>query len=76
MEKATDLSRAWVERWRAAAPELELQRELELRALTPSQALAASEALLSLYDPSCLSPERRMSSGLVEQQATLHRLRR
>jgi hypothetical protein len=67
--------RVWVEQWRAAAPALAHQREIELRALTPAQALAASEALLSLADPTRLSPERWRSSGLVEQQAILHRRR-
>ena len=43
-----------------------------LQNMTDEQALAASEAVLALADPSKLSPHRRNISGLVEQQALFH----
>jgi hypothetical protein len=61
--------------WRAAATALDAQRRSELRALTPEKALAMSDALLSLADPSNLAESRRTHSGLVEQQALFHRVR-
>lgn len=71
-----EAERSWLKQSRAAAVALERQRRDELRALSAEKALAASEALLSLADPSRLSNERRSHSGLVEQQALFHRGRR
>jgi hypothetical protein len=62
-------ARAWMEQWRAAAVALTEQRHHELRRLTPVQALAASDALLSLADARSLPEARISSSGLVQQQA-------
>lgn len=59
--------------WRGAAVALAEQREKELRALTDAEALAASEALLSLAALLPLRPDRLTTSGLVCQQALLHR---
>jgi hypothetical protein len=67
--------RASIVQWRAAARALESQRKDELRTLTPDKALAMSDALLSLADPSRLAESRRTRSGLVEQQALFHRVR-
>lgn len=64
---------AWMEQWRAAGPALEEVRKRELGDLTDEQALAATEELLSLASSLPLPPERLGSSGLVAQQALLHR---
>jgi hypothetical protein len=61
--------------WRAAGPALEEIRAREIRALTDEEALAASEDLLSLAASTPLPPERLRWSGLVAQQALLHRRR-
>ena len=66
----------WMKQWRAAAVALERDRRDALRSLTPERALAASEALLSLADPTRLNDSRRRHSGLVEMQALFSRLRR
>ncbi|MGH7277933.1 MAG: hypothetical protein ACREJG_04525 [Candidatus Rokuibacteriota bacterium] len=68
--------RAWLAQWRGAATELEEQHKLELRAMSDREALAASEALLSLALLMPLHPRRLGDSGLVRQQALLHRRRR
>jgi hypothetical protein len=68
-----DTEREWVRQWRDAAVSLAEQRQKALRQLTDQQALAASEALLSLVTTVTLSPSRRTSSGLVQQQALFHR---
>lgn len=60
--------RRWAAQWKAAGPALAEQRRAELRALTPAQALAASEALLSLAGPVGRTDARAGDSGLVEQQ--------
>lgn len=61
--------------WRRAAIELEQQRRQELRALSPGDALAASDSLLSLALVLPLDPARLTDSGLVRQQALFHRPR-
>ena len=69
--------RRWLEQWRSAGAELEEVRKRELRELSESEALAASENLLSLAFSTPLVPrERWITSGLVEQQALLHGLGR
>jgi hypothetical protein len=62
----------WLEQWRSAGPALAEVRKRSLRGLTESQALAASEAVLSLATLSPLDPRRRVHSGLVTQQALFH----
>lgn len=64
---------AWLEQWRRATVELEEVRKRELRALTAEAALAAADNLLSLPAALMACPARRATSGLVEQQALLHR---
>jgi hypothetical protein len=66
---------AWMAQWKAAGPALEEVRAREVRALTDEEALAAAEDLLSLPASTPLPPERLRSSGLVVQQALLHRRR-
>ena len=63
----------WIEQWKRAETALAEQRTKELQEMTPEQALDASEALLELGAKSRLSPARRFSSGLVEQQALFHK---
>lgn len=68
-------ARRWLEQWTSAGPALAELRKRSLRELTESQALAASEAVLSLALLSPLSQRRREHSGLVTQQALFHRNR-
>lgn len=63
----------WAEQWREAAEALGDQRRRDLREMSEADALAAAENLLSLAATVTLNPARRASSGLVEQQAILHR---
>jgi hypothetical protein len=65
--------RAWIEQWRAARIALSIQRGAELRAMTDIAVLAAAEALLSTGYVAAVPNSRRTSSGLVQQQALLHR---
>lgn len=60
--------------WRQAAGALRDERRRRLAALTDDQARAATAALLDLAARVPIPPERRSSSGLVEQQAILHGL--
>ena len=75
MDVSSETARSWLQQWRSAAEALADQRARELGALTADRALMASDALLSLADPGSLSPDRRHTSGLVAQQAILHRRR-
>lgn len=63
----------WAAQWRDAAEGLADQRRRDLREMSDADALAAAENLLSLAATVILNPARRVSSGLVEQQAILHR---
>ena len=65
----------WLRQWQAAGPALEEVRKRELRELRDDEALAATEALLSMAAATPLPPERLLTSGLVAQQALLHRRR-
>jgi len=64
---------AWMAQWRSAAIALAEQRARELGDLTDAEALAASDALLSLALAVPIDPARLTGSGLVRQQALLHR---
>jgi hypothetical protein len=66
---------AWLAQWRSAAAALDEQHKLELRTLVESEALAASDALLSLALLVPIDPARLTDSGLVRQQALFHRRR-
>ena len=70
-----DFARAWMAQWRGAAVALAEQRARELRALTDEEACAAIAALLDLGASLPIPPERERTSGLVIQQALLHRRR-
>lgn len=59
--------------WRSAAIALAEQRARELGDLTAADALAASEALLSLALAVPIDPQRLTGSGLVRQQELFHR---
>ncbi len=65
--------RKWLQQWNDAGPALAANRRQELMHLSDERALAASEALLSLVTTVTLNPKRFRWSGLVEQQALLHR---
>jgi len=71
-----ETQKAWARQWQEAGEALARVRRDELRRLTPEQALAASDDLLSLGDQLPLPPRRWTASGLVEQQRLLHRGRR
>jgi hypothetical protein len=59
--------------WRSAAIALAEQRATELREMTEAEALAASDALLSLALVVPITPSRLTGSGLVRQQELFHR---
>lgn len=67
--------RAWMQQWRRAAKALEEQHQQELSAISDAEALAASDALLSLALVVPIDPDRLTDSGLVRQQALFHRRR-
>lgn len=66
--------RAYVRRWAETGQILEELRWRELRALDDQTALAASNDLINAALRVMLPQERRVSSGLVAQQALFHRL--
>jgi hypothetical protein len=65
--------REWARQWKSAAAALAEQRRQDLRRMSDAEALSAADNLLSIVETTTLSPGRRVSSGLVEQQALLHR---
>jgi hypothetical protein len=65
-----------VAQWQQAAVALAGERVRELTSMTDEQALAAAESVLELAAAAPLSPDRLAFSGLVHQQALLHRRRR
>jgi hypothetical protein len=71
--RSDQLEREWARQWKNAAAALAEQRRRDLRLMTDAEALAAAENLLSLVETVILNPIRSVSSGLVEQQALLHR---
>ena len=73
MVLSVEAQREWLRQWESAGPALAEQRKKELRELSESRALAATEALLSLVTTAPLDPSRRNYSGLVEQQELFHR---
>ena len=64
---------AWMAQWRSAAIALAEQRARELGDLRDAEALAASDALLSLALVVPIDPARLTGSGLVHQQELFHR---
>lgn len=75
MDGTGSAERAWMEQWRAAARALAEVRRAQLGAMSDAAAIEAAEHLLALADSLPLSADRRRWSGLVEQQALLHRRR-
>lgn len=73
MVLSVEAQREWLRQWEIAGQALAEHRKKELRELTESQALAATEALLSLVTTAPLNPSRRAYSGLVDQQELFHR---
>jgi hypothetical protein len=73
MDVPRSLERAWMEQWRGAGRALAELRRAELSTMSDAEALEATENLLSLAATIPLSVDRRRWSGLVEQQALLHR---
>jgi hypothetical protein len=73
-DSTQQLQKRWAEQWKFAATALAQQKRKELREMTSEAALAASDALLEIGAVSELSPSRRTSSGLVEQQALSHKM--
>jgi len=65
--------RIWMAQWTEARHALRAQHADEIRALSDDRALAAADALLSIGSLAAVSESRRTSSGLVRQQALLHR---
>jgi hypothetical protein len=61
-------SQTWMTQWKAAGPELDRIRTLELQALSQTDALAAFERVAPTSGFAL-----RPTSGLVTQQALLHR---
>jgi hypothetical protein len=68
--------RQWMAQWRKAGEALTAVRARELAALTPADALAAANTLLSLAAVTPLPERRRTWSGLIDFQRLLHRRRR
>jgi hypothetical protein len=73
MDTEAALQRQWVKQWLDAGTALAANKREELLHLSDERALAASQALLSLVTAVTLNPARSRWSGLVEQQALLHR---
>ena len=73
MDVPVSPERAWMEQWRSAGRALAEVRRAELSRMSDAEALKAAENLLSLAASIPLSADRRRWSGLVEQQALLHR---
>lgn len=68
-----EAERAYVRLWVETGRLLDDLRWRELAALTPARALEAADALIEAALLTPLPATRRESSGLVEQQALLHR---
>jgi len=71
----TDEEAQWLLHWKNATTELDEQRAAELRKMTPADAWAAIEAVLTFPLPTSLPEERRVHSGLVEMQQHFEKLR-
>jgi hypothetical protein len=72
----SERERAWARQWAAAAEALAAERQKALATLSDDEAAAVVLALLDLAATLPLAPERRATSGLVEQQAQFHRLQK
>jgi hypothetical protein len=71
---ATDAQqREWMDQWRGAASALRDERRRRLAAMTDEQARGATATLLDMASRVPVPAARLSYSGLVEQQAILHR---
>jgi hypothetical protein len=72
-DAAGSLTRKWVAAWALAGPQMEQQRRREIRAADTASAIPAFDGLferaVEQFPPSS-------TSGLVDQQRTLHRARK
>lgn len=66
----------WLAQWASAGPALEAERRARLAGLSGERAAAAVSAVLDLATTVPPHPERRATSGLVEQQALFAKTRR
>jgi len=66
-------AKEYVERWRKAGPELEKVRREELRSLNNQN---NSKLIDSLLEIGSIWPQKRPTSGLVEQQRLFQRARK
>ena len=73
MSDAEARTKLWIEAWKHAAPVLARDRLRQLRATSTPEALARLEGC---FESVRLLRPPRPSSGLVQQQAWLHRKRR
>jgi len=70
------LMKRWVDTWKTAGPELERIKREELRAMTEQEALLRVERVMNSRAPDRWNrPDRRTSSGLIEQQRLFAGLR-
>ncbi|MDQ6622372.1 MAG: hypothetical protein M3Y86_02655 [Verrucomicrobiota bacterium] len=69
--------RAWVENWKRIGPELEKAKRRELRSLTEAEGTQrALRVMEARVEPRWRDRERRVSSGLIEQQRLFMKSRR
>jgi len=71
-DRDEDMTRRWVEIWLKAGPKLERIRRERLRAFRYEEHVAEIDDLLQM---ACRFARPRLTSGLVEQQRLLQRLR-
>ena len=71
-EEERALMRRWVETWKAVGPELEAIRRKEIRETNTVEAL---EALEDAFNHALRTLPMRKSSGLIEMQDVLAKLR-
>ena len=70
--KDQDQLRAWVDTWVSAGPALQAVRDRELRTV---DTIASVQALAGAFREACQRLGPRATSGLIEQQRLLQRLR-
>jgi hypothetical protein len=73
MMPESDMLRRWVETWKQAGPELEAIRRREVREADNRRVLASLE---SAFNHAARSLPARSTSGMVEMQKYLARLRK
>jgi hypothetical protein len=71
-EHERELTKRWVQTWKLAGPELERQREVDVRAVVGAGTV---EAFDSFYRQALITHPPKPTSGLVEQQAWFQKMR-